>query len=408
MENCKKWVAQEIEKIAAIGKGPQGITRLAYTEQDRIAGNYVKQLMQEAGLAVRVDQAGNIIGRREGRDPLAPAVITGSHLDTVPESGKYDGVVGVIAGLAALERLKNVELKHPVEVIAFAGEESSRFGFANIGSKAMAGFTNLHAWKKAKDFDGISLPQALEICKLDIQRFAAAKRSGGEMKAFVELHIEQGPVLCKSNSVIGIVEKIAAPTRFKITVEGISAHSGTTSMEERRDALVSAAMIILAIEEIALDQSENGTVATVGAMKVHPGAMNVIPGKVEMWVDVRGLKHESVIECLQEVKDAVSTIAEGQETSVSIEMIVSEKPVSMDMGIVSLIENICREKHIKYEKIDSKAGHDAMSMGRLIPAGMIFIPSQNGISHNPDEYTDMENIMAGIEVLTETLHQLAK
>jgi len=405
----KEWVINEIEEIACFGRGQRGITRLAFTEADRKAQEYIIGLMEQSGLTVKIDAIGNIIGRLEGQDHTLPAVLTGSHLDTVIEGGKFDGVVGVVGGLAAIRRLQTMQaLSHPVEVIVFVGEESSRFGFATMGSKAMTGTANTYAWSKAKDQNGISFEAAMAEQNKDIKQINAATRNKEDIKAFVELHIEQGSILQKSGNKIGIVKKIAAPTRLKITVGGMAAHSGSTPMEDRHDALVSAAMIVLAIQEIALDQSDRGTVATVGDLKVYPGAINVIPGVVEMLVDLRGTNQESIIECLQEIKDAISGITEQQDTVVDIEMMSAEKPVEMDFDISKLIEKSCLEIGITYQTVHSGSGHDAMNMTKLAPTGMIFVPSRNGISHNPDEYTEYDDIMIGIDVLTETLYQLAK
>ena len=396
-----------IEKIAQFGKSDSGINREAFSDADDQAREYIIGLMRETGLVVRIDEIGNIIGRLDS-DIDCPAVVTGSHLDTVPGGGKYDGVIGILGGLAAIKSLKDRKLTHPLELVIFAAEESSRFAFATMGSKAMAGKANLHAWRKAKDEHQVTFAQVLELRNLNIESIPKAARSKDEIKAFVELHIEQGSSLVSQGVSIGIVDVIAAPTRLKITVEGMANHSGTTPMEDRRDALVSAAMIILSIQEIGLEQSASGTVATVGALKVHPGAMNVIPGLVEMWVDIRGVNHTSVIECLQDIKDAVSTVADGQDTAVSIEMLSSEKPIVMDPMLIDVIESSCRAKGITYMKINSGAGHDAMNISYIAPSGMIFVPSQNGISHHYDEYAAVEDISTGIDVLTETLYQLAK
>jgi N-carbamoyl-L-amino-acid hydrolase len=409
MDRNKEWVMNEIEKIAHFGKGPRGITRLAFTETAVEAQKYVISLMEQVGLTITIDQIGNIIGRLEGKDESLPAVVTGSHLDTVPEGGKYDGVIGVIGGLVAISRLKDNEgLTHPLELIIFACEESSRFGFATVGSKAMVGLANVPEWSKAKDQEGVSFAEVIAKQHLDIERIGEAVRNAEEIKAFVELHIEQGRVLEKEQKTIGIVEAIAAPTRLKIRVEGVAAHSGSTPMEERRDALVSASMIVLAIHEIGAEQSKYGTVTTVGMLNVYPGAINVIPGVVEMWVDISGVNHESIIECLQDIKDAISTIAEGQEIGVSIMLLSAEKPVNMNKDIMSLIKKVCVEKKVPHQVIHSRAGHDAMNLSHLAPAGMIFVPSQNGISHNGEEHTAIDEIMSGIDVLTETLFQLAK
>jgi hydantoinase/carbamoylase family amidase len=409
MNRDKEWVMNEIEKIACFGKGPRGITRLAFTQTAAQAQEYVISLMEQTGLTVTIDPIGNIIGRLEGQDKTLPAVSTGSHLDTVPEGGKYDGVIGVIGGLVAISRLKDRGgFSHPLELIIFACEESSRFGIATIGSKTMTGLANLKEWSKVKDQEGISFTEVMAQNHLKVEHLSQAVRRKEEMKAFVELHIEQGRVLEKEGKTIGVVEVIAAPTRLKIRVEGVAAHSGSTPMEERQDALVTASMIVLAIQEIGLEQSNHGTVATVSMLKVHPGSMNVIPGVVEMWVDIRGINQKSIIESLQDIKDAISTITEEQETGVSIILLSAEKPIKMNKEIMGLIKKICVEKKVSHQLIHSRAGHDAMNLSRLTPTGMIFIPSQNGASHNAHEYTGEDDIMAGIDILTETLFQLAK
>jgi N-carbamoyl-L-amino-acid hydrolase len=405
----KERVSAIIEQIAQYGKGTRGVNRPAFSQAEKQAKDYMIGLMQQIGLAVTIDEFGNICGRLEGTDKNAPAVITGSHLDTVPEGGNFDGVVGVVGGLAAIARLKaQGPLTHPLELLIFSAEESSRFGFATMGSKVLAGMINLTAWGKAKDQAGITLPEALAEQELSFEKIRKAQRNKDTMKAFIEMHIEQGAVLERNEETIGVVEAIAAPTRMKMTIEGEAAHSGATPMGDRHDALVSAAKIILAVEEIALGHSHRGTVGTVGTLKVHPGAMNVVPGMVEMWVDIRGVNHDSIIETLQEIKDTVSDIAEERETPVSIEVMSSEKPVHMHDDIVNIIEAVCNKAGVDYRRMNSGAGHDAMNMAYLIPAGMIFIPCRAGVSHNPDEYASIDDIMAGIEVLTGSLYELAK
>jgi N-carbamoyl-L-amino-acid hydrolase len=405
----QQWIIDTIEHISGIGRDKKGITRLAFDDNDWQAREYVKQLMTEAGLAVRVDVAGNIIGRLEGSVPDAPAVVTGSHLDTVPEAGKFDGVLGVVAGIAAASRLKaRGLLSHPLEVVAFVAEESSRFGYATIGSKAMMGQVNLSAWSKAADQRGKTLQQAMAERDIDLQAIKAAARGKDTIKAFLELHIEQGPVLEKTATKIGIVETIAAPTRLRITIEGMPGHSGATPMDERRDALVSAAMVILAVQEIAMDEHHRGTVGTVGVVKVQPNVMNVIPGIVELGVDIRGVEQESIVDAIQQIKDAISTIADDQETPVSIEVLTSERPVKMNSEIIEYIEQACDELGLSNRRMNSGAGHDAMAMAGFVPAGLIFVPCRLGISHNPEEYVAPEEIMSGVAVLTETLYNLAK
>jgi len=405
----KQWIIDTIGQFAKIGIGEKGITRLAFSDEEQQAKEYATKLMQQAGLVVRVDAAGNVIGRLEGTAEDAKVVLTGSHLDTPPDGGRYDGVVGVVGGLAAIKELMaRGPLDNHVELVVFSAEESSRFGYATIGSKAMVGLANPAMWNRAKDQDGMSLNEAAARLGFSFADLKDAIQDAEKIKAFVELHIEGGPLLERTQHSIGIVEAIAAPTRLRIVIDGQAAHSGSTPMDERQDALVSAAMIVLAVQEIALGHQHEGTVATVGIMRVFPNAMNVVPGRVELGVDIRGVNHSSVIDTLQDIKDAISTIADGQETPVSIEVLVSEKPVVLDDDLVLTVEGVCHELELSFLRMNSGAGHDTMNMARIVPAGLIFIPCHEGISHNIDEYAAPEDILNGVAVLTETLYKLAK
>jgi len=405
----RDWVLHVLETISGFSRGENGITRLALSEEELGARGYVTGLMQELGMKIKIDGIGNIIGRLEGTDSAAAPVIVGSHLDSVPEGGRYDGVLGVVGGLAAIRRIKATEhVKHPLELIIFTAEESSRFGFATMGSKAMAGVADIKAWSKAKDPQGVSFTEALVAAGLPSDEIASASRVGEPIHAFVELHIEQGPILEDEELAIGVVEAIAAPTRLRIKVEGTPGHSGTTPMDSREDALVTAAQIVMAVREVALSRYGEGTVGTVGNLKVHPGVMNVIPGIAEMWVDIRGVNHESIVETLQELKDEISIIAEAEGTTVSIEVLTSDKPVRLNPMVINIVENACKDLKVSYKRMNSGAGHDAMHMATIGPAGMIFIPCANGISHNPEEAATPADIMTGIDVLTRTLRTLAE
>lgn len=405
------WVLAQIEHIAQFGQNASGITRLAFTDDDLQARKYIIELMQSAGLTVITDAIGNIIGRYEpeGINPEAATVMTGSHLDTVPSGGKYDGVLGIVCGLAAVSRLKTRdELKHPLEVVVFAAEESSRFSFATIGSKAMAGLTNPAVLKRIKDHEEISLASELEKIGLKIDNALTAARPANSIKGFVELHIEHGELLDEKSINIGIVDRVSAPTRLKITVTGMAGHSGAISIAERQDALVSASLIVLAIRNIAAEYEYKSAIGTVTILKTRPGAINVIPGKVEMWVDIRGTEHESIVEMLQEIKDAVSSIADDNDTAVAIEVLASEKPVSLSQNLNQIIETVCSKLRLSSLRLDSRAGHDAMNIAYVAPAGLIFVPCKDGVSHNENEYINPKDIEAGLDVLTETLYQLAK
>ena len=404
----REWVQVTFDGIARFGKGERGFNRLVFSEADWAACEYFAGLMCDAGLAVRTDAWGNLIGRLEGAEPDAPAVATGSHLDTVPEGGNYDGGVGSVAGLGAMLRLKaRGPFRHPLELIVFRGEESSRFGIHTMGSKVMSGIAGPEAWQHVKDQDGTPLAQVLAARGLDLARLPEAVRRPGELKAFVEVHIEQCFVLEQAGIPIGVVEAIAAPIRLKLTVEGVASHSGATPMGKRRDALVTAAHLVLAVEEEATKRAERRIVGTVGILKVSPGALNVVPGRAELWVDIRGIDATSLVETAAAVRIAAEGIAAREGTRVAVDTLASDTPVPMDPAVVAAIEAACRRLGVPYQRMPSGAGHDAMNMARIAPAGMIFIPCRGGVSHNPDEYAAPADIVRGMDVLTETLATLA-
>jgi len=403
------WLIEKIEQLAQFGKRETGVTRLAFSKEDQLARKFILQEMQEIGLNIKIDGFGNIFGRLEGTHPELPAVATGSHMDSVPEGGKYDGPVGVIAALSAIRELKTRgPLTNSVEMIVFSAEESSRFGYATMGSKVMAGTADLKAWQTVTDSKGITLPEALASCGFDFNQLVEARREPGEWKAFIEIHIEQGPVLDLEKIKIGIVSGIAAPTRLKLRITGVANHSGTTPMDCRHDASISAAQIILAVREAACREMQFGTVGTVGSVKVTPGVMNVVPGFAELLVDIRGVEDSSIQRVVGELRSAVEGIAKEQGTPTEIIVLSADHPVPLDSKIESIIENSCKKLGFTYRHMHSGAGHDAMHMATLTPTGMIFIPCRDGISHNYAEYATPEDIEAGAAVLLETLYVLAK
>jgi N-carbamoyl-L-amino-acid hydrolase len=401
-------VQETLDGIAAFGRGERGFSRLVFGDAECAAVAHLAGLMRRAGLHVRSDAFGNLIGRLEGREASAPAVATGSHLDTVPEGGNFDGVVGVVAGLAAVSRLREDRtLRHPLELLVFRGEESSRFSVGTMGSKVMAGAASAEGWSLLRDQGGTTLGEALAARGLALERLSQAVRRRGDLKAFVEVHIEQGPALEEAGIPIGVVEAIAAPIRLKITVEGSAAHSGTTPMGKRRDALVAASRIVLAVQEEAAKRADRRIVGTVGVMKVHPGSINVVPGRVEMWVDLRGTDGALVEATARAVQAAAGAIAAGEGTSARVDTLSVEQPVPMDPGVVDAIERACRRLGVAARRMPSGAGHDAMNIAKIAPAGMIFIPCRAGVSHNPAESASPDAIVTAIDVLTETLRELA-
>lgn len=397
------------DRLNKFGKSDKGINRLAYTFAERNALKYIKDLSIEEGFKTRMDNCGNLIIRREGQDSTLPAVACGSHIDTVYEGGKYDGTIGVLGGLEAIRSLNDKDIKtlHPIEIIVFACEESSRLGVSTIGSKAMIGSLDIDSISNLKDRDGISIQKAFKDSNLDFESINKCKRLEDEIKAFLELHIEQGPHLEEENLDIGVVTGIAAPTRLKVEIQGVASHSGATNMLNRKDALLAAAEIALAVEKYAKEEGENGTVGTVGVLDISPGAMNVIPGYAGMKIDIRGIHKESKEKVLQGLLKETYIIQKNRGVKIDWEIISKEDPILTDRDIQEIIIKNCKSLNFTYKSMPSGAGHDAMNMAKIYPTAMIFVPSKDGLSHNPDEYTKMEDIYRGIELLEKTLSDLA-
>lgn len=401
-------VVRDIKALAECGALPGGgVTRLAFSPADMAARRYLREAMQAAGLTVEVDAFGNMRGRRAGRQDLPPVVL-GSHLDSVPEGGRFDGVVGVVGALEVVRVLREngVVTTRPIEVINFSCEESSRFGAGTLGSRVLTGHLGVDDLKRYVDKDGITLYEAVRQAGYQPDDIAAARLAPGAVHAFIELHIEQGPVLAAANCPIGIVTAIAAPTRFKVTVKGRADHSGNTPMSMRRDALAGASEIVLGVEKAARVGGDT-TVGTVGYVHVRPGAMNVVPGEVELGVDIRDINWESKQRVVAAVKDLLGQVAARRGLDIRYDILVDEAPVQLSDKVITCLEQAARQAGLAYQKMPSGAGHDAMYMARITDAGMIFIPSLGGVSHNPAEESRPADICTGIELLLMAVRQLA-
>lgn len=409
----KERLIHDFNAVSRIGLGEHGsVTRLVFSVKELRARQLLIHLMQQAGLEIHIDRIGNIFGRHNGASVRAPAVLAGSHLDTVVQGGKFDGAMGVIGALEAIRTLKEqrVPLRRPVEVVCFVGEESSRFGFSTLGSSLVAGEVKGEDLGNAVDAEGTKLEDILSSMGIYRDNLASLRRDPATIKAYLELHIEQGPILEAKNKKIGVVTSIAAPTRFKVVFTGQADHSGTTPMEMRKDALVAAASLITYVEEACsrFSQMEQGrVVGTVGAMKIEPGVINAIPGKVELSVDIRSITAEAKERVAGMVMERAKEIGERKQIAVEILPIRSELPVALDERIIQFLRHTCEEKGIPYEVMPSGAGHDAMQMAKITPTGMIFVPSKRGISHNPMEWTDPDDICLGIQLLLETMVRVA-
>lgn len=407
----EKRVEHLLQGLARFGAAEgQGVTRLAYSALDRQAQEWLLHEVRGLNLSVREDAVGNVFLRREGLAGELPPVACGSHLDTVIHGGAYDGMCGVVGALEALYMLQDTPLRRSVEVIIFRAEESSRFGFATVGSKLLTGKASLSEGKLAgaKDKDGVTLAEAVRSWGCEPENCAQARLESGAYKCFAELHIEQGKVLEETANEIGIVHNIAAPTRFKLHVQGLADHSGATPMGFRRDALVSAAKLVLAVQAAATAEKEHGTVATVGVLELEPASINVVPGAATLWTDLRGVDEASISRTLAAIRQAADSVAAEDKVSIVWEMLTADAPVALDAGLAQRLEAVCRAQKIKYLHMNSGAGHDAMHMAAIAPATMIFIPCRGGISHNPAEFAKTEDICRGIGVLAALLEQEAQ
>lgn len=405
-----KRLEENFRRLSAIGaQADGGITRLAFSDEDWEARNYIRELMEAAGLAVRVDAFGNLIARREGLNPAAPVVMLGSHIDSVPNGGNYDGVAGVLAAIEVVRCLEEAgqQTVHPIEVVVFMAEESSRFGMATLGSKVFCGKLSLAQLEQYTDKQGVTLAQAMRGRGLAPENIGHA-RYDQAIKVFLELHIEQGKVLETMGKQIGIVTGIAAPTRLKVIVTGQADHSGATPMNMRQDALAAAAEIILLVEKLAGQESHNGTVGTTGMAKVEPGVMNVIPGRVELGIDLRGISAASKRQVLGELTAGIAEVQARRGVDMEIITLTDEKPVEISREIVEFLQNIAEEYGYANMLLPSGAGHDTMHVAEMAPAGMVFVPCKGGISHNPAEWASIDDIAAGARILLGAVRKLAE
>jgi N-carbamoyl-L-amino-acid hydrolase len=409
----KRRLLRDLNAVSRIGIGDRGsVTRLVFSIKELRSRQLLIHLMRQAGLQTYVDRIGNIFGRLNGAAARAPAVMVGSHLDTVPHGGKFDGTMGVIGALEAVRTLKerNVPLRSPVEVVCFVGEESSRFGYSTLGSSLLAGEVHAAELANAADTRGTRLESVLADLGIYPSNLRSLRRDPATVKAYLELHIEQGPILEAKKKPIGVVTSIAAPTRFKVVFTGQADHSGTTPMEMRKDALVAASECIVGLETICRRFSgikQGRVVGTVGAIKIEPGVINAIPGTAELSVDVRSITAAAKKRVVRLVHANIQEIARRRRIGMKILPIREEEPVPLDKRLVHLLQDCCEARDVSYEIMPSGAGHDAMQMAKIAPAGMLFIPSRRGISHSPLEWSDPEHICLGTQLLMDSIIRVA-
>ncbi len=392
---------QSIATLANIGQLPNGgVKRIAYSQEDIKARNLVQQWMRELEMEVNIDAAGNIIGRYSGKNPVASAIATGSHIDTVPCGGHYDGAYGVLAGLEVVRVLREnqTRLSRPIEVIVFTDEEGSM-----IGSKAISGRV-VQDPEYYRRPDGTDIQTCLARVGGNWNNITQARRKSEDISAFVELHVEQGPVLESMGKQIGVVEGIVGQRRFNITVKGSANHAGTTPMQMRCDALVAAAQVVLAVNQIGNTPGQQ--VATVGKMEVLPNAANVVPGWVEMSLDIRDLSSLHIDSLLQQLRIHLEEIAVATNTQIRLNPCLQNEPALAEPQIQKAIALSCEQLNLTYTYLPSRASHDAQELAQISDMGMIFVPSKMGVSHDASEYTSPEQCIQGANVLLQTLIQL--
>jgi ureidoglycolate amidohydrolase len=402
-------LVSEIDALAAFSDAePPAVTRIVFTPTDLKARAWIKDRCKDAGLLILDDAIGNTFARWVGSDPQAPAVGTGSHIDAIPNAGKYDGVVGVLGGLEAIRALQAAGFrpKHSIELLVFATEEPTRFGIGCLGSRLLSGALSADAAYRLTDKNGVSVETVRRQAGL-AGELEQVKLPEGYYEAFVELHIEQGPLLERDRKPLGVVERIAAPASLRLTIEGSGGHAGGVSMPDRRDALCAAAELILAIERAARNSEALDTVATVGMCDVFPGAVNSIPAKVTLSVDIRDTNLQRRDKVMQSLEEACRITAANRQVAIHAEILNADAPAECGPTIVATLAQACERHGFSFLRMTSRAYHDSLFMSRIAPVAMLFIPCRNGYSHRPDEYASPEDIARGTLVLAETLALLA-
>ncbi|PZO40634.1 MAG: Zn-dependent hydrolase [Pseudanabaena frigida] len=401
--NCDR-LDRSLAELAKIGKLPNGgVCRLAFSEEDIQARQLVTTWMLEAGMSVRSDAVGNIIGTYAGTETGSAALATGSHIDTVPVGGRYDGCLGVVAGIEVARVLQEnqIRLRHPFEVIVFSDEENSV-----IGCKAIAGNAPTDP-ERYRRKDGTSIQECLKNVGGDWDKLHTAKRDRSEIAAFVELHVEQGGVLEAWNKQIGVVTGIVGQYRYMVQIVGRPNHAGTTPMNMRKDALVAASQLVLAINRLGLE-TIGDQVATVGHMTVSPNGTNVVPALVNLSIDLRDLSEDNLQYLITEIEKEAVAIAASTGTEITFDLKLYVQPTLAKPTLMATIADVCKKLDLSYDYLPSRAGHDAQEIGRFTDMAMIFVPSLNGISHSEEEYTSPEQCALGAEVLLQTILAIDK
>jgi allantoate deiminase len=396
-------ILQRCDALARHSELPDGLTRVFLSPQGRAAGELVLGWMREAGMQAGLDAIGNAVGRYEGERPGLPCLMLGSHLDTVRDAGRYDGMLGVISAIECVHRLNAEKRRLPfaIEVVGFGDEEGVRFGTTMLGSRAIAGTLDPQVLQ-AKDARGVSIAQALRDFGLDPKSLPTVKRKRGEILAYVELHIEQGPVLEAENLPVGVVTAINGFSRLRVSLRGEAGHAGTVPMKLRRDALAAAAECVLAVERLARAGSQ--LVGTVGRLEARPGAINVIPGEVQFTVDVRAPEDAAREQAVACVRSEIASISEKRSIHVEIETLQELASSACAPWLMAQLDNAVRAEGLRVLRLPSGAGHDGMAMKAIADIAMLFVRCERGISHNPAEAISAEDAGTGARVFYRFIH----
>ncbi|HEY3069301.1 MAG TPA: Zn-dependent hydrolase [Gaiellaceae bacterium] len=390
-------LAAELEEAAGIGADGGGVSRFAWTPELARANEWLVERLQGLGLATEIDPAGNVFGRWDEGE--GSAVLVGSHLDTVPRGGRFDGALGVLAALEAVRSLRDdgVSLRRPLWVVSFNDEEGSRFQTGMLGSRAFVGDLDLDDWRER------GVADAMKEAGFDFERLPEA-RGVDEVGAYLELHIEQGPVLEEEGVDLGIVTGIAGMLGFRVRLTGEANHAGTTPMASRRDALAGAARVVLVLREEA--RTRGDMTANVGVLTIEPGGFNVIPGAAEFTIDARAGDAATFARVDRFVRDTLERVAAEEQLGIEVAETHRKPPTPLDPGLQDLLERAAADEAASVRRMPSGAGHDAMVLAKRVPAAMLFVPSRGGISHSPDEYTPPEQCELGARVLAGAVRAL--
>ena len=400
---------RQIDELAAISEAPPPVvTRVLFSEADLRGRRFIKDICRELNLTVREDAVGNIFARWEGSEKSLPAIATGSHTDAIPNAGRYDGVVGVLGALEAFRALKESGFvpRRSVELIMFTAEEPTRFGIGCLGSRLLSGALPLDKVASLRDREGKNLDYWLKQggCSGSLDSVRVWKDC---YAGFVELHIEQGPILEKENLPIGVVERIAAPSSLRLELTGVGGHAGAVLMPDRHDALLAGAEIALAVEDAAKTSGSPDTVATTGVFRIEPGAVNSVPCRAWLEIDLRDTQVKTRDAALQKIERTVPEICGRRGVEFKMERVNVDAPAICDAKLVETVTDVCRELDLPVKKMISRAYHDSLFMAQVCPTTMIFIPCRKGYSHRPDEYSSPEQIKQGVKVLAHALAKLA-